>query len=263
MKRKLIIVEGLPCSGKSTTARYIAEQLGMTFVDEGSGAHPADYEFHAFLTREDMAEFSSDEQQKILAAGTEKLGGYIVPLGVFSGVLFDKLLQHKVYDFLPWETERPVMLDKWREFADKIVDESYVFNCVLLQNPMCETMMRFGFDENVSEAYIREICGIIAPLSPFVVYLKNSDVYNSVKKASAERGEDWLNAVIDYHCNGEYGRKHGLSGFNGYISALEERQRRELDILGRLDIDSVVIDDPQKDWTKAYSAIISKINEVK
>ena len=47
---KLIIVEGLPCSGKSTTARFIAQQLGMSFVDEGTGDHPTDYEFHAFLT---------------------------------------------------------------------------------------------------------------------------------------------------------------------------------------------------------------------
>ena len=261
--KRLIIVEGLPCSGKSTTARYIAEKLGYTFVDEGSGAHPADYEFHAYLTREDIAAFSSDEREQILASASKKSGGYIVPLGAFSGELFDKLLQYKVYDFLPWETERPVMLDKWREFVQNIGGESYVFNCVLLQNPMCETMMRFGFDEAASEAYIREICGIIAPLAPFVVYLRNTEVYDSVKKASTERGDDWLNAVIDYHCNGEYGKSQGLSGFDGYISALEERQRRELSILGRLDIDSIIIDDPQKDWQSAYTAIISKLNEVK
>ncbi|MBR6069857.1 MAG: hypothetical protein IKP78_04615 [Ruminococcus sp.] len=257
-KNKLIIIEGLPCSGKSTTARYIAEQLGMTFVDEGSGAHPADYEFDAYLTQRDIAAFSSDEQEQILVSASEKSGGYIVPLGGFSGALFDKLLHYKIYDFLPWEIERPVMLDKWREFTQNCND-SYVFNCVLLQNPMCETMMRFGFDAAASEAYIREICDIIKPLSPFVVYLRNTEVYDSVKQASAERGDDWLNAVIDYHCSGEYGKSQGLSGFDGYISALEERQRRELAILGRLDIDSIIIVDPQTDWQSAYTAIISKL----
>lgn len=263
MNRKLIIVEGPPCSGKSTTSRFIAEELGMHFVDEGTGAHPADYEFHAFLSREDITNFTYAEQKQILSACTEKSDGFIIHLEEFSGELFEKLLQRKVYDFLPWETERPVMLDKWHEFVQSIHDSKYVFNCVLLQNPMCETMMRFGFDEAASEAYIRELCDIIKPLSPFVVYLKNSDIYNSVKKASVERGDDWLNAVIDYHCNGAFGKSCGLSGFDGYISALEERQRRELDILSRLDIDNAVIDDPQKDRTSAYSEIISKINEVK
>ena len=256
---KLIIVEGLPCSGKSTTARYIARQLDMTFIDEGTGDHPADYEFHAFLTDQQLEKFTSDQREQIAQHTVKKSGGNIVYLGEFSGELFDKLLKYKIYDFLPWETERPVMLDKWREFADKTDDSRYVFNCVLLQNPMCETMMRFGFDKLVSAGFISEICEIIKPFSPFVVYLKNSEVYESVRKASAERGEEWLNSVIDYHCNGEYGKSLGLTGFDGYISALEERQRRELDILSSLDISSIVLDDAQKDWDKAYSDIIAKL----
>ena len=255
---KLIIVEGLPCSGKSTTARFIAQQLDMTFIDEGTGDHPADYEFHAFLTDNQLESFTSDERERVAQHTVKKSGGNIVSLAEFSGELFDKLLQYKIYDFLPWETERAVMLDKWREFAAKN-DGRYVFNCVLLQNPMCETMMRFGFDKSVSAGYIAEICEIIKPFSPLVVYLKNSEVYKNVKKVSSERGDEWLNSVIDYHCNGEYGKSHGLKGFDGYISALEERQRRELAILSKLDISSIVVDDPQKDWDKAYSDILAKI----
>ena len=256
---KLIIFEGLPCSGKSTTARFIAQQLDMTFIDEGTDDHPADYEFNAFLTDHRLESFTSDEREQIAQHTVKKSGGNIVSLGAFSGELLDKLLQYKIYDFLPWENEYHVMLDKWREFADKADGGRYVFNCVFLQNPMCETMIRFGFDKTVSAGYIAEISKIIKPFSPLVVYLKNSDVYESVKKASSERGDDWLNAVIDYHCNGEYGKSLGLTGFDGYIYALEERQRRELDILSSLDITSIVLDDPQKDWDKAYSDILSKL----
>jgi hypothetical protein len=259
---RLIIAEGLPCSGKSTTARYIAEKLGYTFVDEGTGDHPADYESHAFLTVDDMTEFSRPEQRQILSAAENRCGGFVVSLSQFSGELFDKLLRHKVYDFLPWETERPVMLDKWRRFTENC-GGSCVFNCVILQNPMCETMMRFGFSTDVSAAYIGEICDIIEPLQPTVVYLKNTDIRSSIEAALAERGDEWLSAVIDYHCCGAYGRQHSLSGFDGYISALEERQRRELTILAGLDIDSIVITDPQRDWTSAYATIISKLNEVR
>ena len=73
-----------------------------------------------------------------------------------------------------------------------------------------------------------------------------------MKKAVSERGDDWLNMVIDYHCNGAYGKSEKLSGFDGYISALEERQRRELEILSGADIDYIVLDDPQKNWEAAY-----------
>ena len=253
--RKLIIVEGLPCSGKSTTAEYIADKIGFTFIDEDTGSHPADYEFHAYLTDSDLENFTAEEREKILSESTEKSGGYIVNLRSFSGELSEKLLKYKIYDFLPWEKEKPVMLDKWREFAENIGDRKYVFNCVLLQNPMCETMMRFGFDTSVSYEYIREICEIIKPLSPLIVYLRTDNIRDSVQKASKERGDEWLNMVIDYHCNGAYGKSHGLEGFEGYVSALEERQKRELEMLEQLGIDSIVIDEPRKSPEETYDRI--------
>lgn len=251
--RELIIVEGLPCSGKSSAAKYIAEKFNMRYFDEGSGTHPADYEFHAFVRASELRKFSGDEQDKIIENSEQRAGGMIVPLSAFRGDLLDRLIQYKIYDFLPWETEKPVMLDRWRVFADnKKPDERYVFNCVLLQNPMCETMMRFGFDRETSAAYIGEIGDIIRPMSPLVVYLKNDNIGESIKRAVPERGDGWLNAVMDYHCGGEYGRSKRLNGFGGYISALEERQRRELDILSDINLEYIVLDNPQRDWEAAY-----------
>ncbi len=259
MTNRLYIIEGLPCSGKSTTSAFVAEILkekhNVCYVDEGSGNHPADYEFHAFVDENVMRNFSNEEQAEIISVAEKADKGYIVPLSHFSGELFDKLLQYKIYDFLPWETEKPVMLEKWRSFvsgADK--DMVYVFNCIMLQNPMCETMMRFGFSENASSDYIKEIADIAAPLEPVVIYLKNDDIRECVERTSAER-EGWLEAVTDYHVNGGYGKSVNAKGFDGYISCLEERQRRELRILSGLDVKSLVLDNTHRDWDKAYEKI--------
>ncbi len=89
---ELIIVEGLPCSGKSTVSKYIADKFNMWYFDEGSGAHPADYEFHAFIQMTELQKFHLDEQNKIVEKSERKFGGLIVPLSAFQGDLFEKLI---------------------------------------------------------------------------------------------------------------------------------------------------------------------------
>ncbi len=232
----LYIVEGLPCSGKSSTARFIANTLirqgkRVCYVDEGTGNHPADYEFHIFAD------------------------GRVVPLRQFLPEELPALLPYKIYDGLPWETEAPLMLDKWRQFVREAdADTAYVFNCVFLQNPMCETMMRFGMPEEASAAHIRQIADVIAPMEPVIVYLHNDDIAQSVRRASAER-PGWLEAVIEYHCGGTYGRSIGADGFEGYIACLTERQLREERILAALPVRTVTLDNPQRDWASAQATL--------
>ena len=117
MNHKLYIIEGVPCSGKSTTSAFVADLLKaehpVCFVDEGSGNHTADFEFHAFLFESELSGFTAEEQGKIRAFAEPIHGGYAVPLTRFEGELFERLLPLKIYDFLPWEIEMPVMLAKW------------------------------------------------------------------------------------------------------------------------------------------------------
>ena len=263
--RRLYIIEGLPCSGKSTASAFAADVLRergeVCYIDEGSGNHPADYEFHAYLSRQNLECFSPEQRELIESCSLYNGNGYIVPLSEFEGELFEWLLRYKIYDFLPWKVEMSVMLDKWRSFveaADK--DITYVFNCVLLQNPMCETMMRFGFSEEQSLDYIMKIAEITEPMKPAVIYLKNDDIAQCIEKTAKER-DGWLEQVIDYHVNGAYGKSICAEGFDGYISCLMERQKRELSILKKLPVESIVIDNPHRGRSAAYKEIRRFINK--
>ncbi len=62
---RLIVFEGLPCTGKSTTSKIFADKINGVFYDEGSGDHPADHEFHAFIKYSELNIFAPNEQDLI------------------------------------------------------------------------------------------------------------------------------------------------------------------------------------------------------
>ena len=265
-KERLIIVEGLPSAGKSTTARFLAAHCGMTCVDEGTGHHPADWENHALLDEDTFRQAVSllgDDEDAVRAFCSETEyaeTGYFVPVANWlPDAVRALLMQYKIYDVLPWAKQRSAMLEKWHMFAENIGSERYVFNCVLLQNPMCETMMRFNQTQGESAAFIGEIAEIIRPLDPLVVYLQTGDIAACMQRVLTERGTEWLSAVTDYHCGSAYGKANGLHGFDGYIAALRERQRRELAILAALPLRSIVLSDPQNDWDAAYRTLTAQL----
>lgn len=146
------------------------------------------------------------------------------------------------YNFPDFATERTAILGRWQSFVARAEQNTvYVFNCLLLQNPMSETMMRFGMTEEASSAYIQEIATLIAPLHPRIIYLSEPDIRQTMAAVLPERGQDWLYAVMDYHTKQGYGRAHGLCGYEGYLQCLAERKRRELRILATLPLPFAVV----------------------
>lgn len=146
------------------------------------------------------------------------------------------------YDFPDFETERRLILEKWRKFvAGAKKDVVYVFNCIFLQNPMCETMMRFDMDEDSSKNYVIEIENIIKAMNPFIIYIDTPSVKETIDGVLSERGKDWLNAVIDYHLSQGYGKRNNLHGYDGYIKCLEERRLREINILKVLTVNCFTV----------------------
>lgn len=260
---KLYIVEGLPFSGKSTTSRHIAEALRrrghpVACWDEGSGNHPADYEFHAFLTESQLAALDADGLRLIAEPVP---GGFILPLAQLEPEVQQRLFPFKIYDGLPWAVERPLMLRRWQQWAEAASarEEISVFNCVFLQNPLCETMMRFNLPDADILGYLSKIHDILRPLNPTVVYLETRDVAARMAEAARERDPEWLHAVIDYHTGQGYGLAHGLVGFDGYVACLEARQRRELDMLNALDIRKLTLTDPFRSWDAALAALYERL----
>lgn len=165
-------------------------------------------------------------------------------------------MKYKIYDSLPWEIEKDVMLDKWERFYKKSQkDRIHIFECCMIQNPMCETMMRFDFNIDQNERFIQSIFNKVSGLNPLLIYLKTDDVEKRIKEVSPSRDKKWLEFVISYHENGKFAKNRNLEGLSGYIECLKKRQEREVSIIDKLDVSKKIIENPFLNWNKAIKEI--------
>lgn len=169
----LVLVEGIPGSGKSGTARRIAEWLSehgwrSRLRLEGDPEHPADYESVARLTPAQWDAVGQDHPacQPALRETAWRRGDEIfVPYGRLHqppAELLSALARQDVYG-LPLADWRRLTLARWAEFAraDRSPGEVDVFECCFLQNLLTAPIARFDQPAAQASAHILAIAGML------------------------------------------------------------------------------------------------------
>lgn len=262
MNTKLILVEGLPGSGKSTTARLIHEILNENGKNaelymEGNLDHPADYEGVAYFTKKEFVSLlersgnlGTTFQNRVLV----KNDFYLLPYMKMKAELGDKfpedlwkeISQKDIYE-LPLHLNIQVIVESWAEFARKAENENkvYVFECCFIQNPVTVGMVKYGAPDDASIEYVQKLEEAIRSLDPLLVYVKQEDIERSFRKAVAERPADWFEGFIQYYISQGYGTDNKLSGLDGTIEVLKARQKLEDKILDQLILPVSILDNSQ------------------
>lgn len=274
---RLILIEGVPGAGKSTTARFVCDRLARhghepALFLEGDWGHPADYESVACLDDGEYAALRAQFPAQIellartaRAADGEWLFSYrrmAQELGdALPAALFAALAHYEIYD-LPVETHCRLLLQSWRDFAARAAGEErvYVFECCFLQNPITTLLARHNLPPEAVQAHILALAEIVAPLQPKLIYLAQTDVRATLEGIRRERPPEWADYVAEYLTGQEYGRAHGLSGFDGVIAFYAMRQAFELELLKALPLASAVVAD-DTDWDARYRALEGFLGE--
>lgn len=280
LKNRLILVEGIPGSGKSTMAKEIKDYfqsrgLEAKLFNEGD-PHPADLAWNAYIPLDKYKKILEDNPQYV-----NKIRTYTQIEGEHAIVAYTKIdfkqednhlmryfEDYEVYNGrVPLDIFMELHIQRWKQFAKSLSDnEIAIFECAYLQNHVTELMGYYNKDVGFIIAYMKSLIETVEILNPKLIYLTQPNICETIGRVARERvstdksrWEDWIDLVIKYIENSPYGKNNNLKGFEGAIEFFQARKKIELEVIDNLNIDKSVIDNPRYDWEEVLNKVISSI----
>lgn len=282
MTPKLILVEGLPGFGKSTTAQLIHEILtehnirSQLFL-EGNLDHPADYDGVAYFKQHTYDELlrAHEEFRSVLNNHTTiQDDNYFLEYrkmvneygSQIPNELVQEIFKNDIYE-LSLNQNRKLITARWRQFAERSLEEPdiYIFECCFIQNPVTMGMIKYGAKKEEVISYVIELEAILEKLNPLLIYVDQSDLDHSFRKAIKERPKEWSEGFIEYYTNQGYGKQQGYKGLEGTIQVLKARREWEEEIYNRLNIAKKKVDNTaynRNDYKPCLEGILSEWNSL-
>jgi hypothetical protein len=277
MNTQLIIIEGLPGSGKSTVAQLVSEILADKGVEalmfqEGNLEHPADYDGVSFYRQDEFNQLLSDHEgfKEILESRAVKhRSDFLIPYrkiknecgSDFPDELLQEIFTRDIYE-LPFDQNVRLITEKWNGFKeDNLLSNSiHIFECCFIQNPLTIGTVKYNIPKEEVINYVLQLEDVVKPLNPLLIYIDQKDIKSTFEKAINERPKEWSDGFIEYYTNQGFGKMQGYHGFDGTVQVLQERKNIELEIFNLLKIDKRWFDNSQYDIEKCKEELREILN---
>lgn len=253
MRNKLILVEGLPGSGKSTIARKIfnilsSKGLNVKLYTEEDYNHPADFDGFSYFSKKEFTNLLnkySNYKNLLNKFKKDFYHGYLIHYRkaidennlIIDNTLLNDFKKNDVYD-LSITLHEKLILKRWKDFVlkSKETDEITIFECCFIQNPVTITMIKDNASKSVTINYIKKLEKIIKPLNPILIYANQDDIEISLTKIIEERPNEWFEGFKIYYTEQGYGSYFELRDVEGVLKILESRKLLEDEIYMELSL---------------------------
>lgn len=268
MNNRFIDFEGIHGSGKSACAWNLYNNIqknnieAMVFFEYDMDSiieNPCDIRMTAVMTAEEFNDII-----RMHPLYSKVLGDNVKIYNSWYCIFLPKVKEYiEIYDALKdyladngnLETERFMQALKSRmsAFVEHALttNQVYVFENVIFQQILNELMRKMDCDEQQMIHYILEVEQILLPLNPMLFYLYPDDLRVQINKVASERVSDnyelypdWIDWMVEYIKNSQYGKIHNVSNKDDLLVYFQERASIEEKCYEKLNMmkDKVCID---------------------
>lgn len=242
---KLMMMEGLPSTGKSTNSSIIFSKLEQNgyivkWIHEIARPHPTLFFYEACLEQYEFEKVirTYPHTVPILNKIKRNLDHFIcidlleIEWNHLELFREDALNALKKYDAWNFSLKRfmKVALEKWKHFATtqlQKTNEVIILDSSIFQFQIYTFLLENAPFDMLSD-FIQSLYKIIKPLEPTMVYLYRDNFENTIEYLIKDRGIDWLNGIWerDKHLPYYQGKPLGVEGYKLFLRDYENSARR-------------------------------------
>lgn len=214
---KLIFIEGISGSGKSTMTSFISNLLNKYRIN-----HEAYFEWA--------------ENHPIHMKDDEWFNGYKQS---------------------NWIRYQQLNYERWIKHISDLVNSNTIsiFDSSLLQVPLTASMLQLNQNFESIKNFYKGLYKILNLCNPALIYLRQNNVHSTIERVYNSRPEEWGNFIIEYICSSPYGKKKHLKGFDGMVRYFKERQALEDRLFMQYPFRKIIINNSDFDFEKCNKQV--------
>lgn len=232
---KLIVLEGMPGTGKTTDSFFLLSQLkhsciAARWVHENARPHPTSYFNEACLSYEELELFFQrfpNTRSIIEKIGMKRRTTIELDLMEikwhyikhFGDDAYDEISRFDVWNFDLDLYER-VALEKWEAFVSEALkgEEVILLDSSLFQYQIFTFLLKNAPYERM-RGFVKKLYNIISPLKPVLIYLYREKTEDAIAYLEKQRGAEFLEYIYERDKNEPFyiNRPKGAEGMREFL----------------------------------------------